>query len=391
MRLYGVALCMLHLVVMLCVPPGRLAVDVATEKIDGGGVINLSNRERTWTPHMSLSALFAEINSITSYFSFRTFDPEGLLFYGDSNDGKDWFVLSLRGGYPEMHFGKSNMMVTVLGGPKLNNGVWHKLELYNEGEFVVLNVDDKQELRVGMHQNHRGPDRTGFIRLALGGILIDHKKLPILFNPLLDACIRDGHWLNLSTPWDTTPRKTATPCFPDIKPGSFFPGTGLAIFNTSVLPGFDPERGIVITVHASSNKWNGTILSMWSHQSPLRIISVGEDTKAERMFFKVNVGGIATHNHFAKDFNSFQLTIEKDSITFESSGQQMTVPVAGIVTQWKEGMLLAFGGLLGDGAEYSGSEYMEGCLHTIFVQGQKIDLDQALFKDASVSSHSCPV
>ena len=45
----------------------------------------------------------------------------------------------------------------------------------------------------------------------------------------------------------------------------------------------------------------------------------------------------------------------------------------------------------GDGADYAGSEYMEGCLDTIFVQGQKVDLDQALFKDASVSSHSCPV
>lgn len=43
------------------------------------------------------------------------------------------------------------------------------------------------------------------------------------------------------------------------------------------------------------------------------------------------------------------------------------------------------------GVYHSGSDYMEGCLDTIFIQGQKIDLDQAFFKDTSVSSHSCPV
>lgn len=45
----------------------------------------------------------------------------------------------------------------------------------------------------------------------------------------------------------------------------------------------------------------------------------------------------------------------------------------------------------GRGVDHSGSDYMEGCLDTIFIQGQKIDLDQAFFKDISVSSHSCPV
>lgn len=56
---------------------------------------------------------------------------------------------------------------------------------------------------------------------------------PLQLNPLLDGCIQGGSWLNLSTPWDATPREMVMPCFPNIKPGSFFPGTGLAIFNTS--------------------------------------------------------------------------------------------------------------------------------------------------------------
>ncbi|XP_063043247.1 sex hormone-binding globulin-like isoform X2 [Engraulis encrasicolus] len=395
MGLTWVALGMVQLVVMLCVSPGSLVVDAATEKIDAGGLINLSNREQTWAPYMTLSAPFSEIESITSHFLFRTYDPEGLVFYGDSNDGKDWFVLSLRGGIPEMQFGKSTMMVTVSGGPKLNNGVWHKLELYSEGEFVVLKVDNKPELRVGMHQDNPGPSREGFIRLALGGLLIDQKKLLIPINPLLDACIRDGHWLSLSTPWDITPKKKEMPCSPDIKPGSFFSGGGLVVFNTSAFA-FDSLNEINITVLASSDKWNGTILSMWSYHTNSRIVSVGEDAENERLYFKVDVGDMAMTGYGDKDFKSFQMTIEKDSITIESRLQQHVtqrgrIPVNGILEQWKEGMPLSFGGLLGKGGDHDGSAYMGGCLDGIFIQGQQLDLDQAVFKDPSVSSHSCPV
>ncbi|XP_012690899.1 sex hormone-binding globulin [Clupea harengus] len=383
------------LLVILCVPPGRCEVDAVMGKIEGGGLINLGNRERTWTPFMSLSTPLTEIQSITSYFSFRTFDPEGAIFYGDTRDGNDWFVLSLREGIPEMQIGKAHMKVSVVGGPKLNDGLWHKVELRSEDTFVVLEVDNKRELVVGLHTDQ--PDtREGLIRLALGGILIDEKKLLVPFNPLLDGCVQGGHWLNISTPWDSAPRKTAMPCFTNIKTGSFFPGTGLAIFNTSDFPGVDPEeKGIIITVNTSSKTLNGTILSMRPYESPSPILSVAEDTDSGMMALKVKTDTIAVLN-FDKDFISFDVIIQKTSMSFETKvkGSHKVViddDFSSILAQWKKGMLLAFGGVPGDGADYAGSEYMEGCLDTIFVQGQKVDLDQALFKDASVSSHSCPV
>lgn len=61
---------------------------------------------------------------------------------------------------------------------------------------------------------------------------------------------------------------------------------------------------------------------------------------------------MALEGYGDKDFKSFQMTIEKDSITIESRLQQHVtqrgrIPVNGILEQWKEGMPLSFGGLLG--------------------------------------------
>lgn len=58
-------------------------------------------------------------------------------------------------------------------------------------------------------------------------------------------------------------------------------------------------------------------------------------------------------DNFAKDFKRFQLTIGRTAITFESRlrpgllGGSKKTTFYGIGQQWKEGILLAFGGLLG--------------------------------------------
>uniref|UniRef100_A0A8C6TGY3 Laminin G domain-containing protein n=1 Tax=Neogobius melanostomus TaxID=47308 RepID=A0A8C6TGY3_9GOBI len=63
--------------------------------------------------------------SIKSVFQLRTFDPEGAVFYGDTKSGQDWFVLGLKDGFPLMQIHREDMLMSVTGGPKLNDGKWH--------------------------------------------------------------------------------------------------------------------------------------------------------------------------------------------------------------------------------------------------------------------------
>ncbi|XP_028847528.1 sex hormone-binding globulin [Denticeps clupeoides] len=357
------------------------------------GIINLGNRDNKWTPLMNISTKLSEITRITSHFEFRTFDPEGAIFYGDTRDGQDWFVLSLRGGIPEMQIGKADILVSVTGGPKLNDGLWHKMELRSEGMLVVLEVDNKKELVVGLHSKEAQANMTGYIRLALGGILVDEKKLVFQFGPLMDGCLRQGHWLNLSSPWDTTLEVMPTACFPKIKKGSFFPGTGLAAFNTSDLPGPSLEDTISISVNMSSDDWSGTLMYMQVLPSRSATLRVTGQSKAKKLSVTLSTESGAENYDIEIDSPNFHLAILRNTMTFKLHNEEIKLQDNNqdFLARWKEGMLLAFGGVPGDSVENKGSDYLEGCVDSIHIQGNEVDLDEALFKDPSVFSHSCPV
>ncbi|XP_030631859.1 sex hormone-binding globulin [Chanos chanos] len=357
-----------------------LSCEVSAEQIFGGGVINLRHRHNTWEPLMQTKANLSEVKSIRSIFEFRTLDPEGTIFYGDTREGKDWFVLLLRGGIPEMQIGKADVLASAMGGPKLNDGLWHKLELRSEGKFVVLEVDDEVALVVGLDAKTAQIMMTGQIRLALGGILVDKEKLVHQFTPAMDGCIREGHWLNLSTPWDTDPNRETWPCFSEIKRGSYFSGQGMVMFNTSELPSVQSEeQGIIIEIFGY---WRGTIFSF---QRPgFRYTTVDSQPS--------NNSKEGSINDILGFPNSPKLVIKILRHSWTVNGiTQSEDESQDFYSYWREGMILAFGGLPGESEELGRSQYLHGCLERILIQGQDIDLDQAFYKHSSVSSHSCPV
>ncbi|KAL7869481.1 hypothetical protein AOLI_G00134690 [Acnodon oligacanthus] len=360
---------------------------ISTSTISGREVINFGHRQPSWAPVMQTSANLSDVTSIRSFFEFRTLDPEGVIFYGDTKEGRDWFVLSLRDGIPEMQIGKANILVSVKGGPKLNDGAWHNLELRNEGKYVVLEVNNKVELVVGLESAMTENVLTGIIRLGLGGMLVDPERLLHPFKPEMDGCVRGGMWLNLSTLWETDPSLELRPCFPEIKKGSYFPGSGLAMFNTSDLPGLQTvEKGITIEVYGS---FQGTLLSL---QSPgfeyvLPKYEGYQENKDLTMELKEGTGSVNTA--LPPKPTKLTLNILKHSLTVNGN-TVVEDESLDFLSRWREGMLLAFGGVLGETKDTESSHHLKGCLEKILIQGEDIDLDHALFKHKSVSSHSCP-
>ncbi|XP_066518778.1 sex hormone-binding globulin [Hoplias malabaricus] len=351
---------------------------VSAGKIPGEAVINLGHKNPSWVPVVQTSANVSDISSIWSYFEFRTLDPEGTIFYGDTKEGQDWFVLSLHDGIPEMQIGKANILVSVKGGPKLNDGAWHKLELRSEGKYIILDINNKVELMVGLESELIQDVVTGNIRLALGGILVDKTKLLHSFKPAMDGCVRRGHWLNISTVWETDTSLEVWPCFPEIKKGSYFPGRGIAVFNTSYLPGVKTEeQGITIEVYGS---WHGTLLSL---QSPgfKYVLSDLEGHKEDK-----NLTMELKEGSDSGEPTNLTLNILKHSLIVNGKSV-VEDETLDILSSWRDGMQLAFGGVPG---EIKDSNHLQACLERILIQGKDIDLDEASFKHTSVSSHSCP-
>uniref|UniRef100_A0A2K6GE53 Sex hormone-binding globulin n=1 Tax=Propithecus coquereli TaxID=379532 RepID=A0A2K6GE53_PROCO len=67
-----------------------------------------------------------KITKTFSSFEFRTWDPEGVIFYGDTNPKDDWFMLGLRDGRPEIQMHNRWAQFTVGAGPRLDDGRWHQ-------------------------------------------------------------------------------------------------------------------------------------------------------------------------------------------------------------------------------------------------------------------------
>uniref|UniRef100_A0A668A8X6 Sex hormone-binding globulin n=1 Tax=Myripristis murdjan TaxID=586833 RepID=A0A668A8X6_9TELE len=363
---------------------------VLKKQISGRTPVNLGQERDIWKPLVQSTTNLSEVHSIRSVFEFRTFDPEGAIFYGDTKDGEDWFMLSLKDGIPEMQISKEGTIVSVAGGPKLNDGKWHLLELSNQGKFVILEVDRAKALVVGLGSNGADDLLSGQIRLALGGVLIDTKKMIVQFQPQMDGCVQEGSWLNLTAPWETEAEEL-WPCYQNIQPGSYFPGTGFAVFNTSVFSRDAEQDGLKIEIWGHFSQMDGTILSMKAPgQELLLALEADNNTKAVTLTFgndKIMM---------AEDFNRLALIFQKDLLEVLMENDQSEARRLSVASEEQPAYLgtlaggrLAIGGLLGEGEEHVGSHYLTGCLQKIQVQGKDLDLDLAV-KHASVSSYSCP-
>ncbi|KAM4536971.1 sex hormone-binding globulin [Odontesthes bonariensis] len=359
------------------------------KEVSGDSPVYLGQDRDLWRPLIYTTANLTEIRSIKSSFQLRTFDPEGAVFYGDTKNGEDWFVLSLQDGIPLMQISKENVLVSVAGGPKLNDGKWHTLEVSNHEKFVILDVDGSTGLVVGMQSTEGGEVLSGALRLALGGILINKEKMIVQFKPQMDGCVREGSWLNLSIPWEAEADEL-WPCYQNIRPGSYFPGTGSAIFNTSVFP-FEEEHGFRIELWGDFSLMDGTILSIKASQEGLVFTAVAKnDTKEVILTFGEEK--IIIKNSFKTLLITFLKDLlkvlpdedESKTTTLQASPASQT----GYLTIWRDGRL-AIGGLLGEDEDNIGSNFLTGCLEKIRVQGRDLDLDLAN-KHMSVYSHSCP-
>lgn len=356
------------------------------KEVSGGATVYLGQDRDIWRPLIHTTVNLSEISSIKSSFQFRTFDPEGAVFYGDTKNGDDWFVLSLKDGIPLMQISREDILVSVAGGPKLNDGQWHTLEVSNQEKFVILEVDGSSRLVVGMQSKQTQEVLSGELRLAVGGILIDKEKMIVPFEPQMDGCVREGSWLNLSMPWEAEAGEL-WPCYQNVQPGSYFPGTGFAIFNTSV---FHSDDGVKVELWGDFSKMDGTILSIKAPGQELMFALVANNNTKEvtLIFGEEKISMKETFKRLVITFQTDLLKVLEDEDESKTTLSIIPGSHLGYLTPWREGRL-AVGGLLGEGEDDVGSQFLTGCLEKIQVQGRDLDLDLAV-KHMSISSHSCP-
>ncbi|XP_021570293.1 sex hormone-binding globulin isoform X6 [Carlito syrichta] len=177
-----------------------------------------------------------KMTKASSSFELRTWDPEGVIFYGDTNPKDDWFVLGLREGRPEIQLHNHWAQLTVGAGPRLDDGKWHQVEVKIDGDSVLLRVDGEEVLRLRQVSGPLVNKSQAVMRIALGGLLFPSSNLRLPLVPALDGCLRRDTWLDKQAQISVSAPTNIRSCNVESQPGTFFPPGTHAEFNLQDIP-----------------------------------------------------------------------------------------------------------------------------------------------------------
>uniref|UniRef100_A0ABI8A8D9 Sex hormone-binding globulin n=1 Tax=Felis catus TaxID=9685 RepID=A0ABI8A8D9_FELCA len=194
---------------------------------------------------------FTKIRKTSSSFELRTWDPEGVIFYGDTNPQKDWFVLGLRDGRPEIQMRNHLAQLTVGAGPRLDDGKWHQVEVKVLGDSLLLSVDGEEVLRLRQVSGPLAGKVQPVVRIALGGLLFPVSSLRLPLVPTLDGCLRRENWLDQQAQTSVSALTSSLrSCAAESQPGTFFPPGTRAEFSLQ-------ESGAVLCVGPTAGSASG--------------------------------------------------------------------------------------------------------------------------------------
>ncbi|XP_078389889.1 sex hormone-binding globulin [Cetorhinus maximus] len=355
-------------------------------------------------PSEVVSVHLEKVSRFESEFDLRTYDPEGVVFYGDSNAGNNWFILALRNGRPEIQIKNEHCRLTVSSGDILNDGKWRKIAVRSQENEIKLTVNQKVALAIRIFPSVGLDGNLINMRIAIGGLLINESSLLMPLKHPLDACMANWNWLQQNTSWLV--KKVANnpnlQCPTDIMPGSFFPGVGMAVFKCSeLLNKSESPTGWVLRfeVVIRPRKHSGLVMALLSgaHNCLLKLQFSLQDRHEH---FKLVLGSTTLISLAGPtrlcDGQRVNITISESEATLQVGYQhgRHTVDAsdfAALNTSWfRKDVLLFLGGL--PALKHLGHDSLpfSGCLEDIRLQGEPVDFNQAWFKHNSISSHSCP-
>lgn len=327
-----------------------------------------------------------KISKTYSSFELRTWDPEGVIFYGNTDIENDWFMLGLRDGRPEIQMHNIWAQLTVGSGPQLNDGKWHQVLVKMDGDSLLLWVDGNEMLRLRQVSGPLTDRSQSIMRIAIGGLLFPISSLRLPLVPALDGCVRRDTWLGHQVQPAASAPTSLRDCDVDLQPGLFFsPGTR-AEFRLQDIPQphaepwtFTLDLGFKLAggsghLLALGTGANSSWLSLRLQDQELILSSQGKPKLALPLVLglplQLKLGtsyAILTHGSKTEFLN-------------------LSPPRLGLLLNlWSQPHGRLFLGAL-PGEDSSASF----CLDGLWVQGQKLDIDQALSRSQEVWTHSCP-
>ncbi|KAF4799911.1 Growth arrest-specific protein 6 [Turdus rufiventris] len=288
------------------------------------------------TPVIRLRFKRKQLTRLVAEFDFRTFDPEGILFFAGGHRDSTWIVLALRKGRLELQLKYNGIGRVTSTGPLINHGMWQTISVEELERNLIIKVNRDAVMKIAVSGDLFTLDKGVYqLNLTVGGIPFKTKDLILPINPRLDGCMRAWNWLNGE---DTSIQETIKmnekmQCFAVAGRGSFYPGRGFAVFNlTYIQPssGNETKKNWEIEVNAVIQPATdtGVLFALVTEEASvplsLSLIDYHSTKKLKQQFIIValenTVVSRLTINLCDKKEHSVDILLKKDQLSLRVDG-----------------------------------------------------------------------
>uniref|UniRef100_A0A9J8AS19 Vitamin K-dependent protein S n=1 Tax=Cyprinus carpio carpio TaxID=630221 RepID=A0A9J8AS19_CYPCA len=338
-------------------------------------------------------------------FDFRTFDPEGVILYAESAQDS-WFLLGLRSGRIEVQFKNEHSIKMTSGGKAINDGRWHMISVEELMGSVSVKINKEAVMSISSPERLFSPVNNKLeTKLYIAGLPNRNESLVKPINPRLDGCIHGWNLMNqgASGVKEVIQEKKSKHCYMNVEKGSFFSGGGLALFNIDYSRMALWTLDVVMSIRPSSS--TGVLFALVSNGSvPLSVAVVTRrQDDAVKRDLQVFVDGVCVVTlqslmlckpermlvEMRASADGIQVTANSSSVSYSDS-ETLSAALTRLSSAMQAPVHTYIGGLPDLPLSVSPvSAFYHGCLE-ISVNGQQLDFDEAVSKDNSIKSHSCP-
>ncbi|XP_010613187.1 sex hormone-binding globulin isoform X4 [Fukomys damarensis] len=284
------------------------------------------------------------------------------------------------------------LLLLLLSPPYIHQGwalghiISTQVEVKIAGDSVLLWVDGEEVLCLRQVYRSTVNQPQPLMRIVLGGLLFPTSKLLFPLVPALDGCLRRESWLGQQTQPSASASTGLRSCNMELQPGLFFPPGTRAEFRLQDIPqphtepwAFSLDLGLKLAAGSGhllglGARENSSWLSLHLQDQKV-VLSSGAGPRLE---LPVTLG------------LPLQLKLAASTVVLKQGPKKevFAMPTEGfasVLKLWTQSHGHLFLGAL-PGEDSSASF----CLNGLWVQGQKLDMDQALSRSQDVWTHSCP-
>ncbi|XP_075717355.1 sex hormone-binding globulin [Rhinoderma darwinii] len=350
---------------------------------------------------LRLEFQLSELTSNLSSFDFRTFDPEGIIFYGDV--GKyNWFVLGVRDRHLEVQMSNGNgQMVLSKWGPNVSDGKWRKVTVDSTINTIDVRVNGDIVVMLTFHVNNElVPQSYSTLGIILGD-LPANSEMQLLrpLTPALDGCLRNWAWVKKNTEALDNAMETDENrrCFQHEEPGAFFPSHGYATFKPAIFLTKDKDSWRLALQLSFRVLEDGGVLLALSGAGNVSALTFTLDL--EKLALEVSLLGKLAHSlkfpsgACLNNWHSVNVVIQSDQVVLSTNEASSSMDILPVDFKALEDIWLDAGSQIYIGGTSEQAEpgaRFSGCLK-ITLQGTAVEIDSAQYKHPHVHSHSCPL